>query len=133
MRISTLRALAVAIALASPIVAVAASTTIPLQQAAPPPTRPDNTKVNKQDGPTADQQSQTKADLAISQKIRRTIVKDKTLSMTAHNCKVITQHGAVTLRGPVNSAAEKDTIGAIALKIAGEGNVTNELAVKPSK
>jgi osmotically-inducible protein OsmY len=133
MRISTVRVLAVAIALASPIVAFAASTTIPIQQTAPPPARPDNTKVNKQAGPTADQQSQTKADLAITKKIRKAIVKDKTLSMTAHNCKVITQKGLVTLRGPVNTAAEKDAIGAIALKIAGEGNVTNELAVKPSK
>lgn len=132
MRIRTLRVLAVAIALASPVVAVAASTTVPTQQA-PPPTRPDNTKVNKQAGLTADQQSQTKADLAISRKIRQAIVKDKTLSTTAHNCKVITQKGLVTLRGPVNTAAEKDAIGAIALKIAGEGNVTNELAVKPSK
>ena len=109
MRISRLRVLAVAIALASPV-SVAASTTIPIQQTAPAPTRPDNTKVNKQAGPTADQQSQSKADLAITQKIRQAIVKDKTLSMTAHNCKVITQHGAVTLRGPVNSAAEKDAI-----------------------
>ena len=109
MRISRLRVLAVAIALASPV-SVDASTTIPIQQTAPAPTRPDNTKVNKQAGPTADQQSQSKADLAITQKIRQAIVKDKTLSMTAHNCKVITQHGAVTLRGPVNSAAEKDTI-----------------------
>lgn len=132
MRIRTLRVLAVAIALASPVVAVAASTTIPTQQT-PPPTRPDNTKVNKQAGLTADQQSQAKADLAISRKIRRAIVKDKTLSTTAHNCKVITQKGLVTLRGPVNTPAEKDAIGAIALKIAGEGNVTNELAVKPSK
>ncbi len=133
MRISTLRILAVAITLTSSVVAVAANATIPTQQTVPPPARPDNTKVNKQAGPTADQQSQAKSDLAISQKIRQAVMKDKTLSITAHNCKIITQKGLVTLRGPVNTAAEKDTIGAIALKIAGEGNVTNELAVKAVK
>lgn len=101
------------------------------QQSTPPP--PDNTKVNKQGGTTADQQSQNKADLELVRQVRQAIVKDKTLSSTAHNCKVITREGAVTLRGPVNSQKEKDTIEQIAVKLAGEGKVTNELVVKPSK
>jgi hyperosmotically inducible periplasmic protein len=101
------------------------------QQTAPPP--PDNTKVNKQGGQTADQQSQSKADLALAQKIRQAIVKDKTLSTNAHNCKVVTHDGAVTLRGPVNSAQEKTAIEKIAVGIAGDGKVTNDLTIKPSK
>jgi osmotically-inducible protein OsmY len=101
------------------------------QQTTPPP--PDNTKVNKQAGLTADQQSQTKEDLALVQQIRKAIVADKTLSTNAHNCKVITREGAVTLRGPVNTAKEKTLVGGIATKIAGAGKVTNLLAVTPAK
>lgn len=103
------------------------------QQTPPPRTPPDNTKVNKQPGPTADQQSQAKADLTLAKQIRSAIVKDKTLSTTAHNCKVIVDKGAVTLRGPVNSTKEKSTIDDIAVKIAGPGKVTNELTIKSTK
>jgi osmotically-inducible protein OsmY len=102
------------------------------QQSTPPPST-DNTRVNKQGGTTADDQSQSKPDLELAQKIRQAIVKDKTLSTNAHNCKVVTRDGAVTLRGPVNSAKEKTAVGAIATKIAGEGKVTNDLTVKPTK
>jgi len=103
------------------------------QQTPPPRTPPDNTKVNKQPGPTADQQSQAKADLALAKSIRQTIVKDKTLSTTAHNSKVIVDQGAVTLRGPVNSTKEKARIEEIAVKAAGTGKVTNELTIKATK
>ena len=113
------------------IASLAAAPTVSAQQSTPPP--PDNTKVNKQGGATADQQSQSKADLELARQIRQTIVKDKTLSTNAHNCKVITRDGAVTLRGPVNSQKEKDTVEQIAAKAAGQGKVTNELVVKPSK
>ena len=96
------------------------------QGQAPPP---DNTKVNKQAGKTADQQSQDKADLALAKNIRAAIVKDKTLSTNAHNCKVITNQGAVTLRGPVKSDHEKTAVEKIAVDIAGEGKVTNQLTI----
>jgi osmotically-inducible protein OsmY len=93
---------------------------------------PDNTKNNKQAGQTADEQSQDKSDLALVKKIRAAIVKDKTLSTAAHNCKVITAHGAVTLRGPVKSEKEKTSVAKIATDIAGEGKVTNELTIEKS-
>jgi osmotically-inducible protein OsmY len=127
---TSLRVLALLVTIASPITLSAAGGTLRAQQTTPPP---DNTGTNKQSGPTADQQSQTKADLALVQKIRQAIIKNKTLSTDAHNCKVITQDGAVTLRGPVNSAKEKDTVGGIALSIAGAGKVTNELVVQAGK
>jgi hyperosmotically inducible protein len=98
-----------------------------------PPVAPDNTKVNKDGGLTADQQSQSKADLDLVAKIRQAILANKTLSTNAHNCKVITRDGAVTLRGPVNSAKEKSAVGDIATKIAGAGKVTNVLTVKTTK
>ena len=112
--------------LLAPVSSVAA------QRSAPPPPQ-DNTKVNKQGGTTADQQSQDKADLDLVKKIRQAIVKDKTLSTNAHNCKVITRDGTVTLRGPVKSAKEKADIGEIATKIAGAGKVTNVLTIAPPK
>jgi hyperosmotically inducible protein len=80
--------------------------------------------------PTADKQSQSKADIALTQQIRRAVVKDKSLSINAHNCKIITQQGSVTLRGAVNSESEVTAVGAIATQFAGAGKVTNLLTVK---
>jgi len=110
---------------------VASTSALGAQQATPPP--PDNTKVNKQGGQTADQQSQSKADLALAQKIRQAIVKDKTLSTNAHNCKVITRDGMVTLRGPVKSEQERNAVEKIATSVAGAGKVKSELVVKSGK
>ena len=65
-------------------------------------TAPDNTKVNKQDrakgAPTADQQKENAGDRDLTQKIRQSIMKDKSLSTYAHNVKVIAQNGQVTLK-----------------------------------
>jgi hyperosmotically inducible periplasmic protein len=95
---------------------------------------PDNTKKNQdQTGPTADQQKENASDRAITQKIRKAIHEDKSLSSYAHNIKVITQDGKVTLRGPVRSEEEKNSIQAKAVAVAGEENVTNQLEVQPSK
>ena len=95
---------------------------------------PDNTKTNKdQAGPTADQQKTNPSDQAITQKIRKAIHEDQSLSSYAHNIKVITQDGKVTLRGPVRSEEEKSNLEAKAVSVAGQGNVTNQLDVTPSK
>jgi osmotically-inducible protein OsmY len=93
----------------------------------------DNSTVNKQPGSTADQQSNTKADLNISKRIRQELLKDKSLSSYAHNTKVITQAGAVTLKGPVRSIAEKKQVEDIAVRVAGEGKVTNQLTIRAAK
>jgi hyperosmotically inducible protein len=55
---------------------------------------------------------------------------DSAMSINAQNCKIITQKGAVTLRGPVASQAEKDAIAAKAKAVPGVTSVTNELEVK---
>jgi hyperosmotically inducible protein len=100
----------------------------------PQQTPPDNTKQNKdQTNPTADQQKMNPADRTITQKIRKAIHEDSTLSTYAHNVKIITQDGKVTLRGPVRSEDEKSNIEAKAVAVAGQGNVTNQLEVAPSK
>jgi hyperosmotically inducible protein len=97
-------------------------------------TAPDNTKKNKDDAnPTADQQKVNPADRAITQKIRKAVTDDKSLSTYAHNIKIIAQDGKVTLRGPVRSEDEKSNVYDKAVAVAGRDNVTNELAVAPSK
>ena len=77
-----------------------------VSQAAPTAqTAPDNTarNVRDRDGTTLTpgDQSESKADLALTQRIRQAIVADDSLSTTAHNVKIITSDGVVTLRGPV--------------------------------
>lgn len=95
---------------------------------------PDNTKTNRQSGsPTADQQGMNTADRAITQKIRKAIHEDKGLSTYAHNIKIVTRAGKVTLSGPVRSDEEKSTLVGKAAQIAGVDNVTNELKVVPRK
>lgn len=58
-------------------------------------------------------------------------MKDKSLSTYAHNVKVISQNGMVTLKGPVKSEEEKQAIEAKAAQIAGADKVTNQLEVAP--
>ncbi|MET0556024.1 MAG: BON domain-containing protein [Vicinamibacteria bacterium] len=98
-----------------------------------PSLAPDNTGVNKRDTkasePTADQQHNDDSDLEITQQIRTSIMADKSLSTYAHNVKVISQNGMVTLKGPVRSRAEKSSVEAKAAEIVGQGKVTSELAV----
>ena len=100
-------------------------------------TPPDNTKVNKQDrakgAVTADQQKENAADLEITQKIRRALMDDKSLSTYAHNVKVVTQDGQVTLKGPVRTEDEKKTVEAKATEVAGVGHVINQLSIAPAK
>ena len=95
----------------------------------------DNTKVNERDRnknePTADQQKENRSDRDITQQIRQSIMKDKSLSTYAHNVKIITQNGQVTLKGPVRSEDEKKTVEAKATEVAGENKVTSQLDVKP--
>ena len=110
-----------------------ASAQEPAQEPAAP--QADNTKVNQRDRnsneSTADQQKENRSDRDISQQIRKAIVKDKSLSSYAHNVKVITQNGMVTLKGPVRSEDEKMAIAAKAAEVAGQDKVTNQLDVKP--
>ena len=98
---------------------------------------PDNTKVNTRDKdqaePTADQQKEAGSDRDITRQIRQAIVKDKSLSTYGRNVKVISQNGAVTLKGPVRSEDEKSAIEAKAAAVVGKEKVNNELEVKPEK
>ncbi len=83
--------------------------------------------------PTADKQKMNPADRETTRKIRKAIHDDKSLSTYAHNVKIITQGGKVTLKGPVRSDDEKSNIAMKATQVAGDGNVDNQLDVAPSK
>lgn len=101
------------------------------QRAPSPSTAPDNTAKNKHHQTTADQQTNAAADRDLTAQIRKSIIADKTLSMYAHNVKIITVNGMVTLKGPVKSDAEKQTIADLAVKAAGGAEkITNKISVK---
>jgi len=103
--------------------------------AACPAQSADNTGINKenqaQNELTAEQQGETKEDIQTTQDIRRVIVKDKSLSTYAHNVKIITIGGMVTLKGPVKSEEEKMTVETIAAQIAGNAKITSEIEIAP--
>jgi hyperosmotically inducible protein len=80
---------------------------------------------------TATDQSNDPADIKMTADIRKMVVNDGSLSMTAKNVKIITIDGKVTLRGPVQTPQEKATIESHA-KQAGAKSITNELEVKKS-
>jgi osmotically-inducible protein OsmY len=110
---------------------------VPRAPAASDSTEADNTKRNSSEQnnntDTAEKQSNNKDDLALTQKIRQAVMKDGSLSMNAKNVKIIAQDGNITLKGPVGSQQEKDTIAAKAGQIAGKNKVDNQLEVKAEK
>ena len=122
------------VALTFGIAGLSISTAPGYAQQSDPQAQPDNTKNNKGDNQkgavTADQQKETAADREMAKKIRKSIASDSSLSTYAHNIKVIVRDGMVTLKGPVNTDAEKTAIGAKASEIAGADKVQNELTVK---
>jgi len=98
----------------------------------------DNTKVNKRDKnpdqSTADQQKMNATDQDLAAKIRKSVVADKSLSTYAHNVKIISQDGTVTLKGAVRSEAEAKAIVAKAVEVVGSPDkVINQMSVKPPK
>ena len=100
----------------------------------PTPTAPDNSGINVRDrapaAMTAGQQSNAKSDVELTRKIRRAVTRDDSLSMMAHNVKIVSANGSVTLRGPVKTEEEKSAILSKAQAIAGAANVSDQLEVK---
>jgi hyperosmotically inducible protein len=98
------------------------------------PVEPDNSAVNVRDrapdAMTAGEQSNAKSDVELTREIRRAVVKDDSLSMLAHNVKIVAANGAVTLRGPVKTEQEKVAIESKAQAIAGPNKVDDQLEVK---
>jgi len=94
----------------------------------------ENTEQNTRDKNNAtltpEDQKETKKDIGITAHIRKTVIKDKSLSMDAHNAKIISRNGVVTLRGPVETAAESKKLQQIAEKTRGVVQVDNQLENK---
>ncbi|MDL5051989.1 BON domain-containing protein [Oscillatoria laete-virens NRMC-F 0139] len=72
----------------------------------------------------------TKEDLEKTAAIRKAIVADKELSVAAHNVKIFTENGKVTLRGAVKTEAEIKSVNEKAINLVGKENVVSELEVK---
>lgn len=93
-----------------------------------------NTEMNKRDASnhtaTPFDQSNKKSDIKLAAAVRRAIVKDKSLSTTAHNVKLIAADGVVTLRGPVKDANEKSAVETLVKGVNGVTEVNNQLDVK---
>lgn len=110
---------------------IVVSAWVPATRAADYPA--DNTGKNVRDrqesSKTSGDQSNSKSDVAITQAIRKAVVADKELSTNAHNVKIITTNGMVTLRGPVNSPEEKTKVAAKAKSVAGVKSVDNKLEI----
>ena len=95
----------------------------------------DNTKMNKRDqragAKTADQQKMNSSDQELTRSIRQAIIADRSLSTYAHNIKIISQDGMVTLKGPVKSDSEKKTVMAKAVEVTHSADkVTDQISVK---
>jgi hyperosmotically inducible protein len=94
----------------------------------------DNTALNKRDADThltktPRDQGENEKDLQTTAAIRKRVT-DTKISITGQNVKIITSDGKVTLRGPVKTEDEKQMIERIAIEIAGDGNVENQLEVE---
>ena len=94
----------------------------------------ENTEINVRDKDnitlTPEDQKETKKDIRITAHIRKTVVRDKSLSIDAQNAKIITRSGVVNLRGPVANEAESKKLQKIAKKTRGVVKVDNQLEIK---
>jgi len=94
----------------------------------------ENTERNVRDRDDANltpvDQLESEGDINITAAIRQAVIKNELLSVNAHNIKIITRNGVVTLRGPVESEAEKMKLQDIAKQTPGVTQVNNELEHK---
>lgn len=132
-------ALAAGIA-AGPLAAAQQTPTQQLPSSTPPGvTSPsaNNTRTNKRDrndmSPTSGSQSNASSDIDVTANVRQAIVHDDSLSIDAHNVKIISRKGVVELRGPVDSAKKKARIGQLASSVAGITRVDNKLDIATGK
>lgn len=70
-------------------------------------------------------------DLLLAASIRATLANDESLSYAARHVAVEVDRGAVTLRGPVESAADKARVAALVLKMRQVRSVTDKTEVRP--
>lgn len=83
--------------------------------------------------PSVMEQKENDRDLSITQQIRQSVMDDDSLSAKAKNVKIITTDGKVTLRGPVENAAERESIFNKAKAVAGAQNVENQIEAESER
>ncbi len=93
----------------------------------------ENTELNQRDRSgetvTPPDQGGSKRDRELAASIRHTVVKDKSLSVSAHNIKIVVQNGAVTLRGPVKSEREHQRVIAAVRRATKSARINDKLDV----
>jgi osmotically-inducible protein OsmY len=117
-------------------VALTAAVSIPSFGQTSTSTPADNSGTNKSDAhmnASADAQKNDKTDLSLSRRIRQSVMADKSLSTYAHNVKIVSVDGRVTLNGVVGSADERASVYAKAVSIAGQDHVVDQMTIAPPK
>jgi osmotically-inducible protein OsmY len=92
--------------------------------------KPDNSAQNKGQDQTAQDQSNVQSDRETTAKVRKALIADKDLSMYAHNIKIITRNGTVTLKGPVKSDDEKQKVETDVAGVVSRDSLVDQLTVK---
>jgi osmotically-inducible protein OsmY len=114
--------------------ATLASFAVKLASSDQAPPDADNTGRNVRDrdetAKTPTDQGNSESDRSITAHIRKEIVANDGLSTNAHNVKIITTDGIVTLRGPVKSVQEKAWVAAAAHRAPGVKRVDNQLEIE---
>jgi hyperosmotically inducible periplasmic protein len=82
---------------------------------------------------TPGDQGEGKSDLAITKHIRKEVVAHDGFSFDAKNVKIVTRDGVVTLRGPVKTASEKQTVASLAAQTDGVKRVDDQMEVAGEK
>jgi osmotically-inducible protein OsmY len=90
----------------------------------------DDSAQNKNPGQTADSQRNATSDRLSTANVRKAIIADKGLSMYAHNVKIITRGGIVTLKGPVTSDDEKQQVNNDVTSVVSQDKIVNRLTIK---
>jgi hypothetical protein len=94
----------------------------------------DNTKQNRgaleENAVVADKQGNGKEQIKILANIRKVIMQQKDLSMDAKNIKIlVSDSNFAVIRGPVDSAAEKERVEELVKTCAGVKGIKTELSV----
>lgn len=107
------------------IAAMSATVVVAKQYASPNP----RVASPMEDNMTAGDQSNKPADLETVKRIRRELMNDDALSTKAKNVKVIVANNGVTLKGPVNTPAEREIILKHAYTTAPKHRIYNQISV----
>lgn len=92
-----------------------------------------NVGAERRDSVTAEKQDNKKSNVEVLAQIRKAVVDDNSLSMNAKNAKILFKNGLVTLKGPVDSDAEKARVEELAKSCSSVSSVKNMLTVAPKK